>query len=31
MFEKCENDGLKNSIWFADRVVVPSRLINEYN
>ena len=25
MFEKCENDGLKNTIWFADRVVnVPS-------
>ena len=25
MFEKCENDGLKNSIWFADRVVnIPS-------
>ena len=21
MFEKCENDGLKNTIWFADRVV----------
>ena len=25
MFENCENDGLKNSIWFADRVVnIPS-------
>ncbi len=25
MFEKCENDGLKNSLWFADRVVnIPS-------
>lgn len=25
MFEKCENDGLKNAIWFADRVVnIPS-------
>ncbi|MBR3304100.1 MAG: LegC family aminotransferase [Bacteroidales bacterium] len=25
MFEKCQNDGLKNSIWFADRVVnIPS-------
>lgn len=25
MFEKCENDGLKNTIWFADRVVnIPS-------
>lgn len=25
MFENCENDGLKNTIWFADRVVnVPS-------
>lgn len=21
MFEKCQNDGLKNAIWFADRVV----------
>jgi len=27
MFEKCENDGLKNTIWFADRVVnIPSRV-----
>lgn len=25
MFETCENDGLKNTIWFADRVVnIPS-------
>ena len=25
MFEKCQNDGLKNTIWFADRVVnIPS-------
>ena len=25
MFEKCENDGLKNTMWFADRVVnIPS-------
>ncbi|MDO5571744.1 MAG: LegC family aminotransferase [Bacteroidales bacterium] len=25
MFEKCQNDGLKNSLWFADRVVnIPS-------
>lgn len=25
MFEKCEHDGLENSIWFADRVVnIPS-------
>lgn len=25
MFERCENDGLKNTIWFADRVVnIPS-------
>ena len=25
MFEKCENDGLKDTIWFADRVVnIPS-------
>ena len=25
MFEKCETDGLKNTIWFADRVVnIPS-------
>jgi perosamine synthetase len=25
MFEKCENDGLKNTIWFADRIVnIPS-------
>ena len=25
MFEKCENDGLKNTIWFADRLVnIPS-------
>lgn len=25
MFEKCENDGLKNTIWYADRVVnIPS-------
>ncbi len=25
MFEKCENDGLKNTLWFADRVVnIPS-------
>lgn len=25
MFEQCENDGLKNTIWFADRVVnIPS-------
>lgn len=25
MFESCENDGLKNTIWFADRVVnIPS-------
>lgn len=25
MFDKCENDGLKNTIWFADRVVnIPS-------
>ena len=25
MFEKCENDGSKNTIWFADRVVnIPS-------
>jgi dTDP-4-amino-4,6-dideoxygalactose transaminase len=25
MFEHCQNDGLKNTIWFADRVVnIPS-------
>jgi dTDP-4-amino-4,6-dideoxygalactose transaminase len=25
MFKDCENDGLKNTIWFADRVVnIPS-------
>lgn len=25
MFEHCENDGLENTIWFADRVVnIPS-------
>ena len=25
MFEKCENDGLKNTTWFAERVVnIPS-------
>ena len=25
MFTKCQNDGLENSIWFADRVVnIPS-------
>lgn len=25
MFERCENDGLKNTIWYADRVVnIPS-------
>ena len=25
LFEKHENDGLKNTIWFADRVVnIPS-------
>ena len=25
MFENCENDGLENTIWFADRVVnIPS-------
>lgn len=25
MFESCENDGLENTIWFADRVVnIPS-------
>lgn len=25
MFERCENDGLKNTIWFSDRVVnIPS-------
>ena len=25
MFEHCENDGLKNTTWFADRVVnIPS-------
>ena len=25
MFEKCETDGLKNTVWFADRVVnIPS-------
>lgn len=25
MFENCENDGLKNTIWFADRIVnIPS-------
>lgn len=25
MFEKCENDGLENTVWFADRVVnIPS-------
>ena len=25
MFEKCENDGLENTIYFADRVVnIPS-------
>ena len=25
MFEKCENDGLSNTTWFADRVVnIPS-------
>lgn len=25
MFENCEKDGLKNTIWFADRVVnIPS-------
>lgn len=25
MFENCENDGLKNTVWFADRVVnIPS-------
>lgn len=31
MFEKCENDGLKNTIWFADRVVnIPSSVrLNE--
>ena len=28
MFEKCENDGLKNTIWFADRVVnIPSSVL----
>lgn len=27
MFEKCENDGLRNTIWFADRVVnIPSNV-----
>ena len=27
MFENCENDGLKNTIWFADRVVnIPSNV-----
>lgn len=27
MFESCENDGLKNTIWFADRVVnIPSSI-----
>lgn len=27
MFENCENDGLKNTIWFADRVVnIPSSI-----
>lgn len=27
MFEKCDNDGLKNTIWFADRVVnIPSNV-----
>ena len=30
MFEKCENDGLKNTIWFADRVVnIPSSVRSE--
>lgn len=25
MFKDCENDGLKNTVWFADRVVnIPS-------
>ena len=29
MFEHCENDGLKNTIWFADRVVnIPSSVRN---
>ena len=27
MFEKCENDGLENTIWFADRVVNIPRCI----
>lgn len=30
MFENCENDGLKNTIWFADRVVnIPSSVRRE--
>ena len=30
MFENCENDGLKNTIWFADRVVnIPSSVRTE--
>ena len=30
MFENCENDGLKNTIWFADRVVnIPSSVRSE--
>lgn len=30
MFEDCENDGLKNTIWFADRVVnIPSSVRSE--
>ena len=32
MFEKCENDGLKNTIWFADRVVnIPSSVRLQWN
>lgn len=30
MFENCENDGLKNTVWFADRVVnIPSSVRQE--
>ena len=33
MFENCENDGLRNTIWFADRVVnIPSSVrVKEIN
>lgn len=31
MFENCENDGLENTIWFADRVVnIPSSVRIQY-